>query len=209
MMNGGTRWPKRETKQPPGPTDTASPTHRPPSDGGYSEASNGGGVPAPSENVVVPVDALRKTRSPVHPPPNLEPPRVPTWSDQVNAIRVMLIASSRGDQLASSRGDQLKQQLGLLTGSIYRYSRQSGLTNDEMGYGERVTEQLRTGRTGATAEERAHQPTNQVRQTVAQPTDDKENLKPGAIIAAIFSGRTMPCSRIQVSLSAMRIRSAV
>jgi hypothetical protein len=97
------------------------------------------GEPKPSN--VPPDGDLREKRDVLAPGPSPQDPRVPPWSDQIVAQRITLL-KQRGKP---SGGQPAAQQLNVGSEqpiAIYRYERGTDLTNDEMGYGQRVHDLL-------------------------------------------------------------------
>lgn len=111
-----------------------------------------------------------ESREPIRPIPDLNDPRLPIWSDRIVALRVFMI-ESKGGGAESAKVEALfsDESLDPLAGSVYRYTRAGDLTNDEMGYGERVTEPLwSTNGDKAEPRERISQRTKSGRQSLGK-----------------------------------------
>ncbi len=160
------------------------PAERAQAGAGQTRAASTKGAQDSAEEASAKVDhgALREERSPVPSIPTLEDPRVPTWSDQVAALRVRLIDRPPAGAPRDDATKRLLRGFPASTGGIYRYSRGDDLTNDEMGYGERISEPLWAKQSGGKLERttRTSQRTKSGRQElgdVKKPT--AEGSEPG------------------------------
>ena len=116
-------------------------------------------------------------RTPRDPGLDLSDPRQSPWDERLRAQRALLIHRQEGK--AASSGAKPKDQVEQFTAAVYRYSKNPDFTNDELGYGDVITEELWQARGGKLVSlERRSQRTKTGRQVLAYLEPDDPSRTP-------------------------------
>ena len=117
-------------------------------------------------------DILHK-RGPLTTTPDLAEPRVLTWRDAIAAERRRLMLYPRGQPDPRANPTKAVQPVETEVTPIYHYTREHDLTNDHLGYGEQVVDELwmfEEGKIRVKLDVRKSQRTRSGRQLLSQDT---------------------------------------